>query len=144
MKKRRLITDAPKLLGDELSVAGEEIRRTVRLVHVEGFDVGVVRPLGDIVKLEVGEGGHLNDAVVRSKAWRRQFAVSEIHGERRRVANTQVAGGVVWIRFCENPALVVQRQRRHMAGYTANGLELSLAVYDRLFDCRVVLNQPGR
>jgi len=51
-----LIGNSPKLARDEFAIPGEKRFCAGRLIHIEGFPIGIARTAGDIVKLQVGIG----------------------------------------------------------------------------------------
>ena len=68
-----------------LSESRKEARRARRLVHIQRLAVRIAWAAGDVAKLEVGVGRHIDHAIHDTQTRRRKARVGEIDAERGRV-----------------------------------------------------------
>src|SRR5215472_3464377 len=100
---------------------------------------------GYVVKLEIGVGRHIYDALHDAETRRRRKArVGEIDAERGRVTHLQVARRVVGVRFGLDPVSVGERQSWYVTVGAPDGLELPFTVHHRGSHRRVAADDsPG-
>ena len=97
------------------------------------------------MQLEIGVCLNPNDTRrIGTKPRRGQLIAGQIDLKRLRFAHPQIARRIVWIGFRVDPALLIERQPRDVAGGAANAVENALTVQDRGLNLGIARNRaPG-